>query len=184
MCDPQLPPFFSSSIMSGLPAAATRVGNQSRPDTIEFGPTQDHLYSEATFERGALASRKRRLAPSGQVKFSAPLSVVKPTMVLLSRPLSFKYFMTEPTISSSWAMPASSSDQLLSELRKHPHKMADLGSGALTQAGSPDPRNDRICITSSCPRQSCRFRCRSASCRLAQAPIRKTFLPRSFIVRE
>ena len=24
---------------------------------------------------------------------------------------------------------------------------------ALTQAGSPDPRNDRICITSSCPRQ-------------------------------
>jgi hypothetical protein len=25
--------------------------------------------------------------------------------------------------------------------------------GALTQAGSPNPRNDRICITSSCPRQ-------------------------------
>src|SRR3974390_3046915 len=25
--------------------------------------------------------------------------------------------------------------------------------GAMTQAGSPDPRNDRICITSSCPRQ-------------------------------
>jgi hypothetical protein len=25
---------------------------------------------------------------------------------------------------------------------------------ALTQAGSPDPRNDRFCITSSCPRQS------------------------------
>src|SRR6266478_2108504 len=25
--------------------------------------------------------------------------------------------------------------------------------GALTQAGSPDPRNNRICITSSCPRQ-------------------------------
>src|SRR5271169_5138123 len=24
---------------------------------------------------------------------------------------------------------------------------------ALTQAGSPDPRNDRICITSLCPRQ-------------------------------
>ena len=24
---------------------------------------------------------------------------------------------------------------------------------ALTQTGSPDPRNDRICITSSCPRQ-------------------------------
>src|ERR1700704_1084383 len=25
--------------------------------------------------------------------------------------------------------------------------------GALTQTGSPDPRNNRICITSSCPRQ-------------------------------
>ena len=24
---------------------------------------------------------------------------------------------------------------------------------AMTQAGSPDPRNDRICITPSCPRQ-------------------------------
>src|SRR5262245_18065416 len=24
---------------------------------------------------------------------------------------------------------------------------------AMTQAGSPDPRNDRVCITSSCPRQ-------------------------------
>ena len=31
--------------------------------------------------------------------------------------------------------------------RSHAHR------SALTQAGSPDPRNDRICITSSCPRQ-------------------------------
>src|SRR5258705_4486874 len=35
-----------------------------------------------------------------------------------------------------------------------PNKNAHFGSRALTQAGSPDPRNDRICITSSCPRQS------------------------------
>jgi len=34
-----------------------------------------------------------------------------------------------------------------------PNKIAHFGRGALTQAGSPDPRNDRICITSSCPRQ-------------------------------
>src|SRR6267142_7105723 len=34
-----------------------------------------------------------------------------------------------------------------------PNKNANFGSRALTQAGSPDPRNDRICITSSCPRQ-------------------------------
>jgi hypothetical protein len=31
---------------------------------------------------------------------------------------------------------------------------------ALTQAGSPNPRNDRICITSSCPRQLVYSRCR------------------------
>ena len=34
-----------------------------------------------------------------------------------------------------------------------PNKNAHFRSCALTQAGSPDPRNDRICITSSCPRQ-------------------------------
>src|SRR5271167_2724889 len=34
-----------------------------------------------------------------------------------------------------------------------PNKTTHFGRGALTQAGSPDPRNDRICITSSCPRQ-------------------------------
>ena len=34
-----------------------------------------------------------------------------------------------------------------------PNKTAHFRRGALTQAGSPDPRNDRICITSSCPRQ-------------------------------
>ena len=55
--------------------------------------------------------------PSGQVKFSAPLSVVKPMMVSPSRPLSFRYCITAPTMSSSCAMPASWMVQLLSELR-------------------------------------------------------------------
>src|SRR3974390_999790 len=32
-----------------------------------------------------------------------------------------------------------------------PNRLPAL-EGAMTQAGSPDPRNDRICITSSCPR--------------------------------
>ena len=45
--------------------------------------------------------------PSGQVKFSAPLSVVKTTMVLSSRPSSLSCFITAPTMSSSCAMPAS-----------------------------------------------------------------------------
>ena len=34
-----------------------------------------------------------------------------------------------------------------------PNKNAHFRGRALTRAGSPDPRNDRICITSSCPRQ-------------------------------
>jgi hypothetical protein len=34
-----------------------------------------------------------------------------------------------------------------------PNKLTHFRIGALTQAGSPDPRNNRICITSSCPRQ-------------------------------
>ena len=34
-----------------------------------------------------------------------------------------------------------------------PKQTGALRRSALTQAGSPDPRNDRICITSSCPRQ-------------------------------
>ena len=33
-----------------------------------------------------------------------------------------------------------------------PNRLPAL-EGAMTQAGSPDPRNDRTCIMSSCPRQ-------------------------------
>src|SRR5262249_56290389 len=56
--------------------------------------------------------------PSGQVKFSVPLSVVNPMIVFWSSPLSLRYFITEPTISSSCAMPASCSDQPFSEVRR------------------------------------------------------------------
>jgi hypothetical protein len=45
--------------------------------------------------------------PSGQVKFSAPLSVVNARIVLFVEPVVLQYFMTEPTMSSSCAMPAS-----------------------------------------------------------------------------
>src|SRR6266516_4705771 len=34
-----------------------------------------------------------------------------------------------------------------------PNNRAHFRRSAFTQTGSPDPRNDRICITSSCPRQ-------------------------------
>ena len=45
--------------------------------------------------------------PSGHVKFSVPLSVVNTTMVSSVAPMSSSFFITEPTISSSWAIPAS-----------------------------------------------------------------------------
>ena len=37
--------------------------------------------------------------------------------------------------------------------RSGPNPKHAFERDALTQAGSPDPRNDRVCITSSCPRQ-------------------------------
>ena len=123
---PSCLPFSSSAVMLGLPAAATNVGNQSMPDTMPF----------STLPAGTLPGQRRIIGtrkppssavplppangvwpPSGQVKFSAPLSVVKPMIVSSSRPLSFRYFITEPTMSSICAMPASWMVQLLSELR-------------------------------------------------------------------
>ena len=55
--------------------------------------------------------------PSGQVKTSVPLSVVKITMVLLSTPMSLSFCITMPMSSSSCAMPASWMDQPFFELR-------------------------------------------------------------------
>src|SRR6185295_12282421 len=45
--------------------------------------------------------------PSGKVKVSAPLSVVKTTMVLSSWPISSSFFSTTPMLSSICFMPAS-----------------------------------------------------------------------------
>src|SRR5262249_25586758 len=53
------------------------------------------------------------LPPSGQVNVSAPLSVVKTTMVLLASPMSSRCLRSSPTQSSSWAMPASSRPKLV-----------------------------------------------------------------------
>ena len=55
--------------------------------------------------------------PSGQVKTSVPLSVVKTTIVLSSTPMSFSFFITMPMSSSICAMPASWMDQPFFELR-------------------------------------------------------------------
>src|SRR5262245_10528620 len=53
--------------------------------------------------------------------------------------------------------------------RKHAFK------DATTQTGSPDPRNDRICITSSCPRQLMLPNDRRLSCRHQQLRLRIAF---------
>ncbi len=65
----------------GLPAAAKRVGNQSRPeeDTVlnrarlyVSRPADNGGYAEAAFENGAASCARRVIPPSGQVKnFSA-----------------------------------------------------------------------------------------------------------------
>ena len=48
------------------------------------------------------------LPPSGQVNVSAPLSVLKTTMVLSASPMSSRCFRMAPTLSSICFMPASS----------------------------------------------------------------------------
>src|SRR5207247_11301056 len=53
------------------------------------------------------------MPPSGKVKVSAPLSVVKTTMVLSSSPMSSSFLRTTPMLSSSCFMPASLTPQSL-----------------------------------------------------------------------
>src|ERR1700722_16454097 len=111
--------------MLAFPASETSVGNQSSPDTIWF----------STLPAGTLPGQRRIIGtrkppsstvplppangvcpPSGQVKFSVPLSVVKAMTVSFSMPLSLSFCITAPTTSSSCAMPASSMVQPFSEL--------------------------------------------------------------------
>src|SRR6266699_42090 len=53
------------------------------------------------------------MPPSGKVKVSAPLSVVKTTMVLSSSPMSSSFLRTTPMLSSICFMPASLTPQSL-----------------------------------------------------------------------
>ncbi len=112
--------------MFGFPASDTNVGNQSRPDTMPFSILPAGILPGHRIRAGTRKPPSRAvplppangvLPPSGQVKFSAPLSVEKAMIVLSSRPLSLRYFMTAPTMSSSCAMPASWMDQPFSGVR-------------------------------------------------------------------
>ena len=98
---PSCLPFFSSSTMLGLPAAATKVGNQSRPDMMPFSTLPAGTLPGQRMMAGTrkppsravpLPPAKGVCPPSGQVKFSAPLSVVKTTIVSSSSPLSLHIF--------------------------------------------------------------------------------------------
>ena len=54
--------------------------------------------AEAAFHDRALALANGVVPPSGQVKISVPLSVVKTTIVLSSTPMSLSFCITTPTI--------------------------------------------------------------------------------------
>ena len=112
--------------MFGLPAAARNVGNQSSPDMMPFSTLPAGILPG---QRTIAGTRKPPsmmvplhwangvCPPSGQVKTSVPLSVVKTTIVFSSSPMSLSFFITRPMSSSSCAMPASWIDQPFFELR-------------------------------------------------------------------
>ena len=92
--------WFSTLPAGTLPGQRTIIGTRKPPSiTVPLAPANGVW------------------PPSGQVKFSAPLSVVKATMVSPSMPRSFSFCITAPTMSSSWAMPASWMDQPFSGVR-------------------------------------------------------------------
>ncbi len=118
-------PCFSSSTMFGSPAAATKVGNQSRPGhhpVLDLAgrhlarPAQDARHAEAAFHHGALAAGERRLSAvrPGEV-LGAVVGRERRRWCCCRRPVSSSFCITAPTTSSSCAMPASSIDQPFSE---------------------------------------------------------------------
>lgn len=103
--------------MPGLPAAATKVGNQSLLPKIPLSSLPAGTWPGQRIMAGArkppsnpipLLPANGVMPPSGQENTSAPLSVLKTRMVLFSTPMSFRCFMTNPAMSSSCAIPASS----------------------------------------------------------------------------
>ena len=94
-------------MMFGLPAAARKVGNQSSPEMMPFSTLPAGTLPGQRIIAGArkppsmtvpLLCANGVCPPSGQVKTSVPLSVVKTTMVFSSTPMSLSFFITTPTI--------------------------------------------------------------------------------------
>src|SRR6187401_2372661 len=113
---------FFNSLPLGPPAMSTRVGNQSRDANISFLTVPGLMTPGQRITIGArmppsqvvsLPPLKGVVPPSGKVMVSAPLSVVKTTMVLLVCPMSSIFLSTTPILSSICFMPASLTPQSL-----------------------------------------------------------------------
>src|SRR5215471_3752212 len=113
--------FFSPSPF-GPPAMLTNVGTQSREAKMSFLTVPGLMTPGQRITIGArmppsqvvsLPPLNGVVPPSGKVMVSAPLSVVKTTMVLLVCPMSSIFLSTRPMLSSICFMPASLTPQSL-----------------------------------------------------------------------
>src|SRR5512133_21564 len=115
---------FSSSPL-GPPAISTNVGNQSNEENISLKMVPGLMTPGQRMTQGArmppsqvdsFPALNGVTPPSGKVWTSAPLSVVKTTMVLSSAPMSSSFLRTTPMLSSICFMPASLIPQSLPPL--------------------------------------------------------------------
>src|SRR5258708_38716615 len=113
--------FFRASPL-GPPAMSTNVGNQSSAENIWFLTVPGLMCPGQRTTNGARMPPSQVVSfpplkgvtpPSGKVMFSAPLSVVKATMVLSSWPMASSFLSTSPMLSSICFMPASLRPQSL-----------------------------------------------------------------------
>src|SRR6476661_5082162 len=106
----------------GPPAMSTSVGSQSSEAKMSSFTVPGLMTPGQRITHGARMPPSQVVIfeplngvtpPSGKVKVSAPLSVVKTTMVLSSSPMSSSFLSTRPMLSSICFMPASFTPQSL-----------------------------------------------------------------------
>src|SRR4030095_3342703 len=109
----------------GPPAISTNVGTQSSEENISLKTVPGLITPGQRMTHGARLPPSQVLSlpalngvtpPSGNVWTSAPLSVVKTTIVLSSWPMSSSFLRTTPMLSSICFMPASLTPQSLPPL--------------------------------------------------------------------
>src|SRR5204863_5736371 len=102
-------PSSNCLVTSGLPAAASSVGNMSMCETIPFNTESGLIFPGQRMKHGtrqppsqleSFCPRNGVVAPSGQVSFSGPLSVEYMTMVLSAMPSSSSLSSIMPICSS------------------------------------------------------------------------------------